>query len=275
MGPVNNFLHRLFNQIEISLNGKQLSSGGGATYAYKAYLQNLLNYGEEAMQTQLQCCLFFKDDAFYMDVSSSNGPNSGLYSLTVFVKQSKPFDLEGPILEDVCRLNRFVLNGVDVNLKLYRQNLAFCLMSEEPNPNYKIVFDDVIFRACRVQVSPGIIVGHNKTLEDNTAKYPLIQTDVKMASIASGQTRFIWDNIYLSQCPSKIVLGLVSTEAQRGNYQKNPFNFQTFDTRQIGLFVNNVSVPGQPYKIDDDCYISAYSSLFDVVNKTQMDSGVI
>lgn len=51
------------------------------------------------------------------------------------------------------------------------------------------------------------------------------------------------------------------------------FNFQTFDTRQIGLFVNNVSLPGQPYKIDDDYFISACRSLFDVFNKTQMDSG--
>lgn len=33
---------------------------------------------------------------------------------------------------------------------------------------------------------------------------------------------------------------------------KKPFNFQTFDTRQIGMFVSNVSVPGQPHKIDDD-----------------------
>lgn len=29
------------------------------------------------------------------------------------------FDLEGFILEDVCCLNCFVLNGVDVNLNLY------------------------------------------------------------------------------------------------------------------------------------------------------------
>lgn len=88
-----------------------------------------------------------------------------------------------------------------------------------------------------------------------------------MASIASGQNRFIWNNIYLSQCPCEIILGLVSTEAQTGNYQKKPFDFQMFDTRHIGMFVNNVRVPGQPYKIDGDCYISAYSSLFDVVNK--------
>ncbi|XP_078318974.1 uncharacterized protein LOC144620864 [Crassostrea virginica] len=182
-------------------------------------------------------------------------------------------NLEGPLLEDVCRLDRFVLNGVDVNIKLYRQNPSFCLMSGEENPNYKIVFDDVIFRVCRIQVSPGIIVGHNKTLETTTAKYPLINTDVKLASIASGQTRFIWDNIYLSQCPSKIVVGLVSTEAQTGNYQKNPFNFQTFGATQVGVFVNNVSIPGQPYKIEKECYVSAYRSLFDIVDKTQLDSG--
>lgn len=150
------------------------------------------------------------------------------------VKKSIPFDLEGPIIEDVCRLDRFVLDGVDVNIKLYRQNPSFCLMFAEEDPNYKIVLDDVIFRVCRIQVSPGIIVGHNKTLETTTAKYPLINTDVKLASIASGQTRFIWDNIYLTQCPSKIVVGLVSTEAQTGNYRKNSFNFQTFGARQVG-----------------------------------------
>lgn len=42
-----------------------------------------------------------------------------------------------------------------------------------------------------------------------------------VASIASGQTRFKWDNIYLSKCPCKIVLGLVSTGTQTGNYKKN------------------------------------------------------
>ncbi|XP_061173663.1 uncharacterized protein F54H12.2-like [Saccostrea echinata] len=273
VGPVNNFLHSLFNQVDISLNGKQFPSSGGATYAYKAYLQNLLNYGEEAKQSQLQCSLFFKDDAGFMDVTDPNGANSGLYSRTAFCKESLSFDLEGPILEDVCRLDRFVLNGVDVNIKLYRQNPSFCLMSAETDPHYKVVFDDVIFRACRVQVSPGIIVGHTKTLEMTTAKYPLINTDLKVASIATGQTRFIWDNIYLTRCPSKIVLGLVSTEAQTGSYLKNPFNFQTFGARHVGVFVNNVSVPGQPYKIEENCYISAYRSLFDIVDKSQIDSG--
>ena len=64
-----------------------------------------------------------------MDVGNLDGPNSGFYSRAFFTKESKPFDLEGPVLEDVCRLNRFVLNGVDVNLKLYRQSPSFCLLA--------------------------------------------------------------------------------------------------------------------------------------------------
>lgn len=128
----------MFNQIDISLNGKQLSSGGGATYAYKTYLQNLLNYVEEACNLTFNAVCFLKT----MPLSWMLVLLTGLipvYNPAVFVEQNTPFDLEGPILEDVCRLNRFVLNGVDVNLNLYGQNLSFCLMSEETNPNYKIV----------------------------------------------------------------------------------------------------------------------------------------
>lgn len=59
-------------------------------------------------------------------------------------------------------------------------------MSAESDSQYKIVFDDVMFRVCTLKVSPGIIVGHTKALETHTVKYPMIHTDVKMASIASG-----------------------------------------------------------------------------------------
>lgn len=92
--------------MDISSNGKQFPSSGGATYAHKAYLQNLLNYGEEARQSRFQCSLFLKDDAGFMDVMDPSGANSGLYSRTVFCKESLSFNLKGPILEDVCRLDR-------------------------------------------------------------------------------------------------------------------------------------------------------------------------
>lgn len=125
----------MFNQIDISHNGKQLSSGGGATYAYKTYLQNLLNYVEEACILTFNAVCFLKT----MPLSWMLVLLTGLipvYNPAQFLSnRTRRLILEGPILEDVC----VVLNGVDVNLNLYGQNLSFCLMSEETNPNYKIV----------------------------------------------------------------------------------------------------------------------------------------
>lgn len=67
---------------------------------------NLLNYGEEAKQSQLQCSLVLKDDVGFMDVMDPSGANSGLYSRTVFCKESLSFNLKGLILENVCGLDR-------------------------------------------------------------------------------------------------------------------------------------------------------------------------
>ncbi|MCB2621752.1 hypothetical protein KQ786_15240, partial [Listeria monocytogenes] len=38
VAPVNNFLHALFNQVDVSLNDKLISSSAGS-YAYRAYIE--------------------------------------------------------------------------------------------------------------------------------------------------------------------------------------------------------------------------------------------
>lgn len=69
-----------------------------------------------------------------------------------------------------------------------------------------------------------------------------------MASIASGQNCFIWDNIYLSQCPCEIILGLVSTEAQTGNYKKNLLIFKCLILDKSGCLSIMLEYRGNPTK---------------------------
>ena len=52
VGIVNNFLHSLFKQVDVFLKEKQVTQAMG-TYAYRAYLETLLNYGPAAKQSQL------------------------------------------------------------------------------------------------------------------------------------------------------------------------------------------------------------------------------
>ena len=47
VGPVNNFLHSLFSQVDISLNGTLITSSTN-TYPYRADIEDLLSYGSES-----------------------------------------------------------------------------------------------------------------------------------------------------------------------------------------------------------------------------------
>ncbi|GBO05178.1 hypothetical protein AVEN_122124-1 [Araneus ventricosus] len=54
VATVNLFLHSLFSQVDVSLNGHIISSARN-TYPYRAYLETLLNYGEDAKKSLLSC----------------------------------------------------------------------------------------------------------------------------------------------------------------------------------------------------------------------------
>jgi hypothetical protein len=62
VGPVNNFLHSLFSQIDISLNGTLITNSTN-TYPYRAYIETLLSYGPLAKKSHLTASLYFKDGA--------------------------------------------------------------------------------------------------------------------------------------------------------------------------------------------------------------------
>jgi len=52
VGCVNNLLHSMFSSLSISLNSKPVTVHE-TSYYYKAYLENLLNYGFDASSTHL------------------------------------------------------------------------------------------------------------------------------------------------------------------------------------------------------------------------------
>lgn len=70
-------------------------------YQWKAYLKVTLSGGTDVSESQLQSQLFYFDDATMDDANASDGTNGGLAKRYVFTMQSKFFDLEGPLYENV------------------------------------------------------------------------------------------------------------------------------------------------------------------------------
>ena len=99
--PVNLWLQSLWNQVDVFLQQKLVSSSG-TNYAYKALMDVLLNYGGDAESTQLQTQLFYRDTGGSMENTKlTDVPlNQGLIFRNRLAKNSATIDMVGPFL---CR----------------------------------------------------------------------------------------------------------------------------------------------------------------------------
>ena len=117
VGPVNLLLHSLFSTVEITLQNKVTISC--PNYPFRAMITTLLNYGEDAKDTQLSTQGFMKQDTDSPGEVDPNGSSSSLYELAKKIESSALLELQGPLRHDLCSLNRYLLNQVDVKVKLY------------------------------------------------------------------------------------------------------------------------------------------------------------
>ena len=85
---MNLFLHSLFSQVDISLN-EQLISASTNTYPYRAMIEALLNYGEEAKTSKLSTAMFYKDTALKLaPAAQDTRQNTFLARFSLFHKVS-------------------------------------------------------------------------------------------------------------------------------------------------------------------------------------------
>ncbi|GFX57118.1 uncharacterized protein F54H12.2 [Trichonephila clavipes] len=261
IGPVNLFLHSLFSQVDISLNGRNVSSSNN-TYPYRAILETILNHGYDSKTSQLSSEIYYKDTAGRMNIyDDDKEPNEGFNKRASLFKKSATVDMIGRLHVDLFNQDRLLLNLVDLKIKLIRSKPEFCLMGNE---GYKIVFDHVSIFVRKVHINPGVLIAHAKALEKATAKYPIDRVNCKVFSIPQSSYSFIQDNVFSGQMPKRIVLACVDNDAFNGNYKKSPFEFNHYNVNFIGVYIDGQPMPHQPLELDfeKENYIRAYQSLF-------------
>jgi hypothetical protein len=278
VGPVNNFLHSLFSQVDVLLNGTLITSSTN-TYAYRAYIETLLSYGTDAKSSQLTSALFYKEEAGKMDkpnplAANAADRNSGLVKRQTFAAGSREIDMMGRIHTDVFFQDRYMLNEVTTRIKLVRNNDAFCLMATG-GQQFKIVVTAASLLIRKVKISPSVFLAHAKTLENGTAKYPIRRVICKSFTIPAGYLDISHEKLFSGQLPVRLIVGLVDNRAFNGDRERNPFNFQHFSLTEIGIYLDGQLHGLKPLKPDFVAgrYIAAYSGLFGGTNKINRDEG--
>ena len=276
VAPVNLLLHSLFSQVKVSVQNKSITSST-TNYPYKAMIQTLLKYGNDAKQSQLTPQMYVFDTPNAMDDADLEGQNIGFYSKSKFFDESKTVDLSGNIYHPLCSLDRYILNSVGIAIKFYRSKPEFCLMSID-KLDFRIEIEEMYLNICKVQVNPGVIYGHNEILKSTNAKYPFTNTDVKLLAIPAANTSFSFDQLFNTLRPNKVVIGFVSGKAVSGDYKLNPFNFKHYDLSEISLLVDGIPVGGNAMKMNFNpssgiTSLVGFNSLFQASGKDMQDTG--
>lgn len=262
VGPVNLFLHALFSQVDVSLNERLVSSSNN-TYPYRAMIETLLNHGFDTKTSQLSSELFFKDTAGRMNVfdTKATEPNDGFNKRVELFKLSQTADMLGRLHVDLFHQERLLLNMVDMKIKLIRSKSEFCLLGDG---SFKAVLEHASLFVRKVRVSPGVVLGHAKSLEKTTAKYPINRVFCKTYSIPSGNMSFVQDNIFTGQMPKRLVVACVDNDAFNGNYKKSPFEFKHCHINFMGVYVDGQPMPHNPLQPDftNKNFIRVYHNLF-------------
>jgi hypothetical protein len=278
VGPVNNFLHSLFSQVDVSLNGTLITSSTN-TYPYRAYIENLLSYGPAAKQSQLTAGLFYKDKAGKMDkpnplVEDDGERNDGLARRTSFIARSREVDMIGRIHSDIFFQQRYMLNEVNTRIKLTRSKDTFCMMATGDQA-FKLKITAAALFIRKVKISPSVYLAHAKTLEVGFAKYPIRRVICKSFTVPAGYLDASQEKLFSGQLPSRLIIGCVDNRAFNGDLTRNPFNFQHFSVREISVYLDGQLHGIKPLTLDfaHSQYVTSFMSLFNGTGKENQDEG--
>ncbi|XP_023232096.1 uncharacterized protein LOC111631979 [Centruroides sculpturatus] len=270
--PVNNLLHSMFSRCTTLFNDKLVSTH--INYPYKAIIDALLFSSEEAQKTYLTSSFFYKDTAGFLnetdpikDVDEADpikdAKNEGLIARFKKSRQSQVLDLYGRLHFDFINQPKLLINGVDVRIKLERSKDAFALMAN--SDNYQIRLKNIMLKVNRIEVSPSILLGMEKTLENSVIKMPYRRVNIKVFTLSKGILSSNISNAIIGQIPKRIIIGLVRNNAFNGQIDLNPFNFENFDLNYISVIKDSILIPPNPYTpdFDEKSYARSYATLFE------------
>lgn len=266
--PECNILHSLFNGVEIYLNETNIC-GGSYNYAYRAYIENLLNFTKEAKDTVL------RSSGFYTDSKKASEQ---------FSKYTrKNVDVYGKLRGDIFSQDKLLPNGVSIKIKLTRSPHAFTIkLPESDTSDSTAVFNiiETYLYVRHVRLSPSVHLSIETSLMKSTAKYPITRVVVKHFTLPGGLSSKGIDNISIGNLPLRMVVGFVSHKSFNANHKTKAFDFKHFNMKRLSTYVNGslVSRPIDTKFSDSNNYASesarAFSELHEILGCTDTGIGI-
>jgi hypothetical protein len=236
VAPINNALWSAFDQEDVYFNGENMTSSS-YTNVQEVYVKTDQFYSSDAKSTWLTAAGYNREYGSDLNAITQAG-NVGLYIRSKEYAAGKTVQLEGPFLNDVFSLNRYLLNNVRIRMVLYPSSDDKFIMSSDSSKKYKFVLEEVKFRICYVRLADAALYGHATALQNQNAIYPYTKSETKIFSISTGVTNVSFDNIFPAAIPSKLFIYLCETDSFNGNQQKNSYKYMAYGLKHVNCYLD-------------------------------------
>jgi len=273
--PINMIGKTFFKQLKLSINNK-LVSDSSDTYAYRAYLETILNYGAECKNTQLRSAQYTKDTVNNAG-TVDHAANAGFVTRAGSFALSNSVECMAKLHCDLFQSDKLLLSNTELMLELFKNSDAFNVLcyGAQP-PAFRIEIEDMIWYIRKVEVAPSVHLAIEQMLGKAPAKYPIRRVKIARMHIAPQRLSAPTNALIVGQLPRRICLAVVGQEAFFGNIAMSPFRFNNHGIKQVSLNVAGKAIPREPIEMDyaNNRYVRAYLQLHDGLGIGDEDKGV-
>lgn len=124
-------------------------------------------------------------------------PNNGLLTRKSLYN-GKSCEYYGKIHTDLFNIEKLLLDKVNIDIKLIKNDDRFCLMGKE---GYSLVINDFMIYVRKCKISTDVLVAHTLALERNNAFYPIGRVEVNVKTISPNVQDALFEDVIKGPLP--------------------------------------------------------------------------
>lgn len=237
---VNLFPQALFKQIEVYLDKTCIHDLSTPTYAWKAFLETHCSFDTNLKNTTLAATEMYVKDTLNEETDIATAltkDSSGIKKRHEIITGKKIyFDIIPHV--DFLRSTKYLLPGVEMTIKLIKNNDSFPLLHSHGAGDYKIKFHKLQLITRKVTLDPRVSGAIEKALEKSPSIYSVTQSKIKTHLLSSGTQTFFLAQVVRGKLPKSFTFGILETEQMENNPSVNPFYFNNRGVSYLNVFIN-------------------------------------
>ncbi|XP_058970810.2 uncharacterized protein F54H12.2-like [Pocillopora verrucosa] len=281
-----NAFHTIIKQPSVYVNGT-LTTEQTDTYAYKSYIETILNYGTEDEDTILRPQGYYSglDYPTHVQLVANNIDQThadykalpaekrkamdGLLKMRGRTTGGKTIVLYGMPHVDLFNTGRMLIPGVDLKIRFMLNDPKFFMNGiTAVNTDVRLKAGDLNmkFYACMVKVRSDVYnhIASARLQRNLDVYYCTVRSEIRTYTLQKLHSTFEATDMFNGRVPDRVVVGIVYQDAFSGKYGYNPFIFKKDKITSIKQVVEGEEYPYLPLELhgaDNELDMSGYHRL--------------